>query len=139
MSITGIKKRVALICNAKGEQIGSKAFKATADTFTFAGSSYNIVTNRAYYNVFKRWYWNVEFYHYIEGNPMPLYYDTSTNEFKPIIDAEVLNAFLNAHVAKEFAEADKKPFLSGINWGIVGIVIVVAIVAYLYMTGVIKH
>ena len=88
MSITNVKKRIAVFYDDKGEQLGKKAFSKTSKSFDYAGKSFNIFQDDATFTTTKRWYWDVEQYHYNINNPNPFLLN---KKHEPIMDSEMYN------------------------------------------------
>lgn len=133
MSITAIKKRIAIFYDDKGEQIARKGFSKTANTITYGNRSFNVFHDKASTTLIKRWYWNVEQYHYNINNPNPFMLN---KKCEPILDSENYNIQLNTKVARDLNDLSKKGFNLDLKTILIGLGIIA--VAYLLLSGGIK-
>jgi hypothetical protein len=132
MAITGIKKRLAVFYDDKGEEVGKKSFSSTAKLITFKGRSFNVFSDCSSFTSMKRWYWDLEIYHYPLDNPNPL---VLNKKCEPLMDSEAYNVQLTTKVLKDLNEHGKKGLLSSLTpmQIIIGLVVVVAL--YFILTG----
>lgn len=133
MSITGITKRIACFYDNKGDYLGKKAFSNTEKVFDYAGCSFNVVHEDVTITKLKRWYWNLDIYHYNINNPMPLDFKKTV---EPIIDSELYNIQLKTKVARDLNDLSKTGLQLNAKTILIGIGILV--IGWLVMTGKIK-
>jgi hypothetical protein len=133
MSITNVKKRVAIFYDDKGEQLGKKGFSKVAKTFDYCGNSYNVFADNASFTTIKRWYWDVEQYHYNINNPNPFLLN---KKCEPILDSEMYNVQLKTKVARELNDLSKSGLKLDFKTVLIGLGILV--VVYMVLTGAIK-
>ena len=136
MSITRIRKRVAVFYNNRGDEIGSKGFSRSQAIIKFDGGSYNspnCFTERISYTTFYRWYWDVDTYHYILGNPNPVQLD---KRGEPLINSDVYHTLLENKRMLELNELSKPKSIL-LNWKFLLIFGIVALIVILSLTGVI--
>lgn len=135
MAITGIKKRVACFYDDKGEFLGKKGFSKTAKILEYRGGSYNIFQEGATFTTLKRWYWDVEQYHYNINNPNPFLLNKKA---EPIIDSEIYDIQLKTKVARDLNDLSKKSWLASLDFKTVIIILAIIVVIYMIATGKIK-
>lgn len=139
MSITNIKKRVACFYDDKGEYIGKKSFSKTAQTFKFNNKAFNIYhgddTFLVTSTLIKRWYWDIELYHYNINNPNPIILNKKA---EPILDSEMYNIQLETKVARDLNDLSKGGLFDNLNMKTVFILIIIGAIVYLVASGKVK-
>ena len=132
MSITNITKRIAVFYDDKGEEIGKKSFSKTDKTFKYKGRSYNNYHDEATFTTIKRWYWDIELYHYNINNPNPM---VINKKVEPILDSETYNVMLETKVIRDLNNVGAKGLLANITPLQIIIGVVILVVVYLFATG----
>lgn len=132
MSVTNIKRRVAVFYDDKGEQIGRKGFSKTAKLVYFQDKAFNVF-HEASSTLYKRWYWDINQYHYNINNPNPLILNKRS---EPILDSEVYNVQLKTKVIRDLNDLAKGNLTLSPKVIIIGLIVIVAI--YMIVTKQIK-
>jgi hypothetical protein len=135
MSITNVKKRIACFYDDKGEFLSKKGFSKTAKTFDYDGKSYNIYQDDATATKVKRWYWDLEEYHYNINNPNPMLLNKKA---EPILDSEMYNIQLKTKVARDLNDLSKKGLFANLDFKTAMVILIVIVVIYMLATGKIK-
>jgi hypothetical protein len=125
MSITGIKRRVACFYDDKGEFLGKKGFNKKASLLDYKDRSYNVLQTGVTSTPVKRWYWDLEQYHYNINNPNPL---NLSKRVEPILSSEMYNIQLKTKVARDLNDLAKP----GFKFDFKTVMIIVAILAVIY-------
>jgi hypothetical protein len=133
MSITGTKKRIACFYDDKGEFLDKKSFSKTAKTLDYDNKTYNVFQDNATITKIKRWYWDLELYHYNINNPNPM---VLNKKLEPILDAEMYNIQLKTKVARDLNDLANPGFK--LNWKTGLIAVAVIVIIYMVATGGIK-
>jgi len=131
MSITNIKKRIACFYDDKGEFIGKKAFSKTDKLLDYEGRTFNIFQDGISSTKMKRWYWDVEQYHYNINNPNPFLLN---KKCEPKVDSEVYNIQLKTKVMRDLNDLSKGSIFGNLNAKTIFILAGVAILLYLLFT-----
>ena len=132
MSITNIKRRIAVFYDDKGEQIGRKGFSKTAKLVNFQDKAFNVY-HEASSTLYKRWYWDINQYHYNINNPNPLILN---KKCEPVLDSEVYNVQLKTKVMRDLNDLAKGNF--NISPKMIIICVIIIAVAYMIATKQIK-
>ena len=135
MSITNIKRRIAYFYDDKGEFIGKRSFSKTAKTFDFQNRSFNAMPESASFNLIKRWYWDIECYHYNINNPNPFFFD---KKGEPIIDSEMYNIQLKTKVARDLNNLANPGLFANLDFKTIMIILIAVAVVYMIASGKIK-
>lgn len=133
MAITGIKKRIACFYDDKGEFLDKKGFSKTASTLDYGDRSFNVYQDGVTVTKIKRWYWDIELYHYNFNNPNPMILN---KKHEPIIDSEMYNIQLKTKVARDLNDLSKGGLK--LNWKTILIGLVIIAIIYALATGGIK-